>query len=419
MIENVTLIKKIKHKGHRESTKLTKTLRVLCDFLVFFVFKTHIRGKKMIGATHEFHDQNYAYDWADRFEATPVRKQLFSDMGDLLEKHLLENHLPPSATVLELGIGPGFLAEYLLDRFPDIHYFGLDFSEAMLAIAQDRLSRFETRYQPLQLNLIKDNLRDVVPEPVGAVVSTWALHDLGSKQHIHNVYRQCQSVLRGILINGDFIKPEETEYDYEPGRIEVESHLHLLTGLGYKQVTCAGRYEINVTEPTSANNYACMVGYWTGDSSQNKTISIEPATSADLPVILKLLRQSDLPETGLSEHLATALVARAGHEIVGTVALELYGSAALLRSLAVAPLYQGQGWGRRLTEAALQLARQQAVTQIYLLTETAGQFFPKLGFRLIDRSQAPVAVQNSLEFTTLCPDSALAMERTLEPRMKE
>src|SRR2546422_5231008 len=41
----------------------------------------------------------------------------------------------------------------------------------------------------------------------------------------------------------------------------------------------------------------------------------------------------------------------------------------------------------------------------YLLTETAGQFFPKFGFTAITRAQVEPAVLESPEFTTACPKS--------------
>ena len=67
-----------------------------------------------------------------------------------------------------------------------------------------------------------------------------------------------------------------------------------------------------------------------------------------------------------------------------------------------------------MTQAALALARRQGITHVYLLTETAANFFPRFGFRPVDRSQVPPAVQNSIEFTSLCPASALAMELRLD-----
>lgn len=137
--------------------------------------------------------------------------------------------------------------------------------------------------------------------------------------------------------------------------------------------------------------------------------TIAPAGTEDLPAILALLGQSHLPEAGLGAHLATTLVARDGSSIVGTAALELYGRAALLRSVAVDPTQRGRGLGQRLTAAALDLARARGVRAVYLLTETAAGFFPKLGFRPIARDAVDAGVQTSIEFTTACPASALAM----------
>ncbi len=137
--------------------------------------------------------------------------------------------------------------------------------------------------------------------------------------------------------------------------------------------------------------------------------NIQPATQANLQAILKLLAKNNLPPDGLAGHLATTLVARNGQEIIGCAALEFYGASALLRSVAVAESYRGQGLGQQLTQAALKLARQQGVGHIYLLTETAAGFFPKFGFQPINRTQIPAAVKNSVEFTSACPESALAM----------
>jgi len=52
---------------------------------------------------------------------------------------------------------------------------------------------------------------------------------------------------------------------------------------------------------------------------------IGPARPDDLEAVLGLLRESHLPPDGLSEHVATILVARHEGRIVGSAALELYG----------------------------------------------------------------------------------------------
>jgi len=143
------------------------------------------------------------------------------------------------------------------------------------------------------------------------------------------------------------------------------------------------------------------------------TPDITPASPADLPAILGLLAASKLPRAGIEDHVASTLVARADSNVVGSAALELYGSAALLRSVAVATRLRGRGLGAALTVAALDLARRSGVRTVYLLTETAGRFFPKFGFAAITRAQVDPVVLESPEFTTACPKSALVMVKQL------
>jgi amino-acid N-acetyltransferase len=144
-------------------------------------------------------------------------------------------------------------------------------------------------------------------------------------------------------------------------------------------------------------------------AARDLAVAIEPAAPADADAVWLLLQSCELPTEGLMEHWQTALVARQGAAVVGSVALELYGKNALLRSLAVAAGRRGEGLGRRLAQAALELARQRGVVQVYLLTETAAAFFPKLGFETVSRDQVPAAVRTSVEFTGACPESALAL----------
>ncbi len=140
-------------------------------------------------------------------------------------------------------------------------------------------------------------------------------------------------------------------------------------------------------------------------------LTIEPARPGDLDAILALLARSRLPVAGIEQHLAAAVVARdgAGARVVGCAAVELYEADGLLRSVAVDPDRRGQGLGVRLTDAALALARTRGVHSVYLLTETAADFFPRFGFRRIPRDAVSPAVRGSVEFTTACPDTALAM----------
>jgi amino-acid N-acetyltransferase len=144
-----------------------------------------------------------------------------------------------------------------------------------------------------------------------------------------------------------------------------------------------------------------------------KTITIGAARNSELSEVLALLERSGLPQDGLADHLATTVVARSGDEVVGSAALELYGTAALLRSVAVDSALRGQGLGQRLTRAALDVARQHGICSVYLLTETASGFFPRFGFHPTERAAVEPAIQQSVEFTSACPTSAQVLVASL------
>ena len=140
---------------------------------------------------------------------------------------------------------------------------------------------------------------------------------------------------------------------------------------------------------------------------------LEPAAMGDLPDIVALLESSELPVAGIERHVATMLVARDGGTIVGCAAVEIYGAAGLLRSVAVAHGRRGTGLGQRLTVAALELARARGVANVYLLTTTAGDFFPRFGFAPIARAEMDPALAPSEELRGACPASAVAMRAPL------
>jgi SAM-dependent methyltransferase len=211
----------------------------------------------VIGAHHEFHDAAFVTGWAERFAPTPERLQLFNII--LSE---LNSRIPPDGRVVELGIGPGYLADHLLNAMPAIQYFGVDFSTPMLDIARQRLAPHSTRVTCVQADLVKDDWWADIPTQVNAIVSTWALHDLGNQENVEAVYKDCAHVLRtgGLLLNGDFIKPDKTIYEYEPGRFGITKHIEMLRRVGFASADCLVMLEEEITSPTAAQNYACFRG---------------------------------------------------------------------------------------------------------------------------------------------------------------
>jgi amino-acid N-acetyltransferase len=140
---------------------------------------------------------------------------------------------------------------------------------------------------------------------------------------------------------------------------------------------------------------------------------VERARTDDVPAIEALLASADLPLEGAAAAFASGVVVREDGRIVGAASIEPYGRAGLLRSVVVAPDRRGTGVGRTVVAAAETLARELDMTELYLLTETAEAWFPRLGYRPIDRTAVPAAVRGSIEFTNLCVDTGVAMRRDL------
>jgi amino-acid N-acetyltransferase len=53
------------------------------------------------------------------------------------------------------------------------------------------------------------------------------------------------------------------------------------------------------------------------------------------------------------------------------------------------------------------------VKELVLLTQSAALFFQRQGYRVVERSGVPRAVQMSEEFRSLCPASATCMTKSL------
>lgn len=210
---------------------------------------------KIIGADHEFHDKEFALNWAQRFVPTPDRVALFNII--LSELKAL---IPKKDRVVELGIGPGYLAKHLLEAMPALEYHGIDFSRAMIDIASNRLSIYSSRITYTQVDLVQDDWENMVGKPIDAIVTTWALHDLGSQENVNTVYEKSYKALsnKGIFLNGDFIKPNGTTHEFEPGRFEITRHLELLRNVGFEKAECLSTFEDETESPTPAQNYACL-----------------------------------------------------------------------------------------------------------------------------------------------------------------
>lgn len=140
------------------------------------------------------------------------------------------------------------------------------------------------------------------------------------------------------------------------------------------------------------------------------TTNIRTATQHDLPNIHSLLMQVNLPIEGVAENIQHFLVAEVDNKIIGTIGLEIYPPAGLLRSAAVLPEYQKSGIGTKLFDALLHLAKERQLTELYLLTNTAESYFAQKGFVKINREDVKGDITYSAEFRMNCCTSAVCMK---------
>lgn len=131
--------------------------------------------------------------------------------------------------------------------------------------------------------------------------------------------------------------------------------------------------------------------------------------ASHLSKIETLLQKCDLPFEDCHEHLESFFGIIDDGRLVTVGALQLNGAVALLRSIAVPPENRRQGLAVKMTRHLLAVARSKQVRELYLLTETAENYFARFGFCAVERETVPDNIKSTRQFETLCPASAQVM----------
>jgi amino-acid N-acetyltransferase len=129
--------------------------------------------------------------------------------------------------------------------------------------------------------------------------------------------------------------------------------------------------------------------------------------------IKALLETEKLPVADLPKNLSNFLVATADGYLIGVAGIEIYGDCGLLRSVAVKAEHRGLDVAAKLVDNITLLARQENITELYLLTDTAAGYFKNKGFTQIGREEVPEEIKKSSEFSYVCPASAIVMKKSI------
>jgi amino-acid N-acetyltransferase len=135
-----------------------------------------------------------------------------------------------------------------------------------------------------------------------------------------------------------------------------------------------------------------------------------------LTEVASVLAACGLPSDDIEPHfLRDFVVALDERRPVGVAGVQLLGDKALLRSVAVLPSHRSAGLGRRLVRVVEEHARDAGVSEVFLLTNDAQQFFARNGYVEMARSNAPAELQATAQFGSTCCGSATLMHKTIRP----
>lgn len=337
-------------------------------------------------------------------------------LGDVVALARLE----PGETVLDLGSGPGrdlFAAARAVGDSG--RAIGVDFTPEML----DRSRRGAAEAGLANVSILEGEL-ERLPVPCGAVdvvISNCVINLVDDKR------RALVEAFRALRPGGR-LAVLDTAFPAEPGeaaRTDADSWCSCVGGALVESDYAALLEDIGFTD-VSLERTAGDCGEACTTSLQELAVAVtarkpvdahpgtdlRPGVPADRLAVDALLASEGLPTDGLRTE--DVLVAVRDGEVVGTVALERFEGAALLRSLAVASAHRKDGIGFRLVAGALEVARWSGLHEVHLLTENAQGYFARFGFAPVSGALVKEACAGSALVSGQCCTTATAMRLTFE-----
>jgi SAM-dependent methyltransferase len=172
----------------------------------------------------DLRDPSDANEWVAASDRTrPWRVQIRNVIAELVRATSSSHR-----RVLELGAGPGLLAEAILRSCDLDNYTLFDFSPPMLAMSRARLADYPSTHFILgDFKLV--GWTDVFGAPFDVVVAMQAVHEIRHKRHVPGLYRQILSILRpgGLLVVCDHTPPDNSSRFAPLHSTEVEQHAAL------------------------------------------------------------------------------------------------------------------------------------------------------------------------------------------------
>jgi UDP-N-acetylmuramate: L-alanyl-gamma-D-glutamyl-meso-diaminopimelate ligase len=228
-----------------------------------------------------------------------------------------------------------------------------------------------------------------------------------------DAFSHADEVIVGRLFDPAKIPPDER---FDPEKLALDLHR---SGTKASYAPDVGLIVKQLSESAAPGDVVVVLSSGSFDGLHDRLLdaigdAIRPAQRGDMPAVRTLLSSVELEEPAREDLFPAFYVLSNEEGIVGTVALDVLGDDAVLRALAVHSEFRGAGYGWMLADMAVSQARWRGVRRIYLLTESASDFFAaKFGFRVVDRSTLSKQVAASETFNAPRGTNLVAMRLDL------
>jgi UDP-N-acetylmuramate: L-alanyl-gamma-D-glutamyl-meso-diaminopimelate ligase len=226
-------------------------------------------------------------------------------------------------------------------------------------------------------------------------------------------FSHADEVIVGRLYDPSKIRLEDR---FDPEKLALDLHRH---GTKASHIENVDKIVEHLAESAAPGDVVVVLSSGSFEGLHEKLLraigdEVCPARAGDMAAIRELMVRNELADPADDADYPSYFYLRSEDGFVGAVALEVHGEDAILRSLVVDGEKRGVGYGWMLADTAVGQARLRGVRRIYLLTESASEFFAaKLGFRVVDRSTITGAVGKSPTFQRSTGSSFVAMRLDL------
>ena len=185
---------------------------------------------------HDYFNEAYVSEWTMVANSKrPFRARFFDAfVSELAILHKLK--------VLDVGSGPGFLAERVLTGCDVASYHLFDFSPHMLELSRVRLRDFGERAVFHQGSFLDEEWWQSLPAPFDAIVSMQAIHEVRDSARIPKLYGELKLLLRvgGIVLIADEVNDGDKNEEHLLSLSEHEAALLKAGFERFRRVYAAG-----------------------------------------------------------------------------------------------------------------------------------------------------------------------------------